>query len=76
MKAATYETAKTQTFRAISIHAAREGGDENPRKPIQKKEISIHAAREGGDLVKGMYSALSRKISIHAAREGGDGGNV
>ena len=56
---------------AISIHAAREGGDINPRMPNAKAYISIHAAREGGDQdwnanINGVI------ISIHAAREGGD----
>ena len=36
--------------RPISIHAAREGGDINPRMPNAKAYISIHAAREGGDV--------------------------
>ena len=36
---------------AISIHAAREGGDNvNPFFTIIAR-ISIHAAREGGDVV-------------------------
>ena len=34
---------------AISIHAAREGGDEGFISYIQIGYISIHAAREGGD---------------------------
>ena len=34
----------------ISIHAAREGGDEKPPYHTNKDaKISIHAAREGGD---------------------------
>ena len=55
----------------ISIHAAREGGDINPRMPNAKAYISIHAAREGGDGFKVDPSGNSN-ISIHAAREGGD----
>ena len=56
---------------AISIHAAREGGDLRSSNYKRKMEISIHAAREGGDVryVKGAFTAA---ISIHAAREGGD----
>ena len=55
----------------ISIHAAREGGDENKRSGVYKVGISIHAAREGGDQRKS--SSYQRNyISIHAAREGGD----
>ena len=33
----------------ISIHAAREGGDESFEDITQQIKISIHAAREGGD---------------------------
>ena len=33
----------------ISIHAAREGGDDLGRMLEETAEISIHAAREGGD---------------------------
>ena len=34
----------------ISIHAAREGGDEAAiAQQLSEIEISIHAAREGGD---------------------------
>ena len=33
----------------ISIHAAREGGDDKKRRVYQCGNISIHAAREGGD---------------------------
>ena len=41
--------AKGSSF--ISIHAAREGGDENGLYSlIEKIYISIHAAREGGDI--------------------------
>ena len=34
---------------AISIHAAREGGDPEGTVNLKTKIISIHAAREGGD---------------------------
>ena len=34
----------------ISIHAAREGGDESALVDAIMAEISIHAAREGGDI--------------------------
>ena len=33
----------------ISIHAAREGGDDGSQKADAPLRISIHAAREGGD---------------------------
>ena len=33
----------------ISIHAAREGGDQEAINSSIKAKISIHAAREGGD---------------------------
>ena len=60
-----------QPCRAISIHAAREGGDITPYVAGIVTCISIHAAREGGDGVRVAAEAL-RVISIHAAREGGD----
>ena len=34
---------------SISIHAAREGGDQQKAAENQAAQISIHAAREGGD---------------------------
>ena len=34
----------------ISIHAAREGGDQTLPKNFKTWRISIHAAREGGDV--------------------------
>ena len=34
----------------ISIHAAREGGDDEDIDRYEPATISIHAAREGGDL--------------------------
>ncbi len=56
---------------AISIHAAREGGDLKDDAVIVCNEISIHAAREGGDMEE-MQNSYAGLISIHAAREGGD----
>ena len=41
----------------ISIHAAREGGDDAAISGSILGDISIHAAREGGDL-----SARERKL--------------
>ena len=57
----------------ISIHAAREGGDELDRQSHDGIYISIHAAREGGDLPIFYNNHSYYIISIHAAREGGDG---
>ena len=37
------------SYSIISIHAAREGGDDNANCTISIWDISIHAAREGGD---------------------------
>ena len=37
------------TFILISIHAAREGGDQMHESRTISERISIHAAREGGD---------------------------
>ena len=56
---------------AISIHAAREGGDVPHKIYHNFHSISIHAAREGGDAVR-YESVKIKNISIHAAREGGD----
>ena len=51
MKAATRNAASQLTPNAaISIHAAREGGDDRRRVRRYRAAISIHAAREGGDL--------------------------
>ena len=55
----------------ISIHAAREGGDDVISDKIAEANISIHAAREGGDRRQRSIRTLHH-ISIHAAREGGD----
>ena len=49
MKAATSEFVATLLLSAISIHAAREGGDEINDRQTFGHWISIHAAREGGD---------------------------
>ena len=59
-------------YAAISIHAAREGGDcVYVLGEAELTEISIHAAREGGDCNNG-GGLVPTAISIHAAREGGD----
>ena len=76
MKAATLRVALDAVGQAISIHAAREGGD----KPALQYAavalaISIHAAREGGDVIRSK-NCFYIKISIHAAREGGDRNNL
>ena len=55
----------------ISIHAAREGGDNVDVIGCSGLCISIHAAREGGDVQRWKRKDF-RDISIHAAREGGD----
>ena len=56
----------------ISIHAAREGGDDIEDWVNGLMDISIHAAREGGDKVETPETPEEVVISIHAAREGGD----
>ena len=56
---------------SISIHAAREGGDQSRFAVRQAWQISIHAAREGGDAPDILHHTRPQ-ISIHAAREGGD----
>ena len=57
---------------AISIHAAREGGDGDVATYMALVDISIHAAREGGDGNPSYLFNAIVLISIHAAREGGD----
>ena len=49
MKAATCFDGKALFYYDISIHAAREGGDQQKQENKEKEQISIHAAREGGD---------------------------
>ena len=56
----------------ISIHALREEGDKNRKRPAESAGISIHALREEGDFWLSCMQ-LRRCISIHALREEGDG---
>ena len=49
MKAATLENHAESEPVEISIHAAREGGDDYENNLPVDNKISIHAAREGGD---------------------------
>ena len=51
VKAATLIRESVILANAISIHAAREGGDHEPQICAFEVCISIHAAREGGDAV-------------------------
>src|ERR1039458_7675430 len=70
-RAATDSLGDSAVRRGVSIHAAREGGDECMETLYRLGSVSIHAAREGGDAVEVRYvPALA--VSIHAAREGGD----
>ena len=56
----------------ISIHAPREGGDQEITDAgYLTDDISIHAPREGGDESRNSQFAITL-ISIHAPREGGD----
>ena len=56
----------------ISIHAPREGGDQQAGVVVLNTEtISIHAPREGGDR-RSERRCIVALISIHAPREGGD----
>ena len=72
MKAATVLAAAFNMDKAISIHAAREGGDmhtsekETSHKVFQSTP-PVKAATLPRDCV-----ARTGRISIHAAREGGD----
>ena len=71
MKAATPALQYAAVALAISIHAAREGGDCPFMRRCIVVGISIHAAREGGDPTWS-NAIITSGISIHAAREGGD----
>ena len=71
MKAATDAAISGSILGNISIHAAREGGDQFGMELCCHSIISIHAAREGGDAGSSLPDRLTI-ISIHAAREGGD----
>ena len=75
MRAATEKQRNDHKNFAVSIHAAREGGDDGALYCGTAIEISIHAAREGGDLAAFRLD-LAVHISIHAACEGGDLGTV
>ena len=52
MKAATIQSYAYSVKNKISIHAAREGGDDATMSYDTAPGISIHAAREGGDPVR------------------------
>ena len=56
VKAATRVDDDGLPMAAISIHAAREGGDALFAPRLSNATISIHAAREGGD-----FRVLSKK---------------
>ena len=71
-RGATSPKAAWRWWRAISIHAPREGGDhDGSGNGLGIGKISIHAPREGGDGNTGK-NAGKIQISIHAPREGGD----
>ena len=57
MKAATHRQEIPPIVLAISIHAAREGGDPHSEGFKLNVFISIHAAREGGDGAVQQYAA-------------------
>ena len=57
----------------ISIHAPREGCDEDTELGIVGRDyISIHAPREGCDVPDSAAPVIEHTISIHAPREGCD----
>ena len=56
----------------ISIHAPREGSDDDKSTEDRPIKISIHAPREGSDLVVVVDEVGLFGISIHAPREGSD----
>ena len=50
VKAATQGCRTRRCGARVSIHAAREGGDQSLFKTVGMIRVSIHAAREGGDI--------------------------
>ncbi len=59
MKAATKAKRTVKQCVMISIHAAREGGDDVKLALRQIRHISIHAAREGGDASANNYDEFN-----------------
>ena len=57
VKAATMRSSCHFRIYAISIHAAREGGDRLLLLLLLPFKISIHAAREGGDTLQACLQA-------------------
>ena len=49
VKAATLPALAALPHAMVSIHAAREGGDDIQIFAVYRIGVSIHAAREGGD---------------------------
>ena len=61
-----------QQSRNISIHAPREGGDENPLPNSRRTRHFNPRPPRGGRLAKHLSRGRGCVISIHAPREGGD----
>ena len=71
-RGATADNSNRMGVSLISIHAPREGSDQNGSPGGNRRRISIHAPREGSDQYAGQSAALYEHISIHAPREGSD----
>ena len=54
----------------ISIHAPREGGDDNTDIPQHVRDISIHAPREGGDIIDSSNVRLQKNFNPRPPRGG------
>ena len=71
MKAATLKKWSFRQHQEISIHAAREGGDQIFSVVTPVMPISIHAAREGGDrlvlLPKVLFTEFQSTPPVKAA---------
>ena len=71
VKAATQIFSVVTPVMPISIHAAREGGDDATMSYDTAPGISIHAAREGGDVLRltisGGYSKFQSTPPVKAA---------
>ena len=63
VKAATVAAVLSAAFHFISIHAAREGGDDFHLFAVVHQDISIHAAREGGDPADDLHGHDARNFN-------------
>ena len=74
VKAATIEAALAGGLGWISIHAAREGGDNHTHDQLQHSiKFQSTPPVKAATVIMFFCFSVAGAISIHAAREGGDG---